>query len=65
MGLLWGVTALHLKDAADTARAVQVGAEWARAQGLLAPGARATLVFVQGTIPGSAVHDGLLVREIG
>ena len=63
MSLFWGVTPIHVPEVADVEGAMAVALEWARARALVKPGDR--VVLVRGTVPGSAVHNAILVQEVG
>jgi pyruvate kinase len=62
MALYWGVTPRHAGAIDEAGTALELGLDWARARGLVAPGHR--VVLLQGTVPGSPVHNALLVREV-
>ncbi len=63
MSLFWGVTPIHVPEADDVERAMSVALDWARARALVATGDR--VVLLRGTVPGSAVHNAILVQEVG
>jgi pyruvate kinase len=62
MALFWGVTAVHYPDAETFDAALAFARDWASARGLLQKGDR--MVLLGGTVPGSAVHNALLVLEV-
>jgi pyruvate kinase len=63
MTLCWGVTPLRADaDPGDAERALDSALDWSRARGLLRPGDR--VVLLRGTVPGSPVHDAMLVHEV-
>jgi pyruvate kinase len=62
MALFWGVTPVHFADAETFRSALAFAREWAAARGLIQRGDR--MVLLGGTVPGSAVHNALLVQEV-
>jgi pyruvate kinase len=62
MSLYWGVTPLFVPDISDFEGPITLALELARSQGFVSPGDR--IVLMRGTVPGSAVHNALLVQEV-
>jgi pyruvate kinase len=62
MTLYWGVTPLHFPHITDAEQALSFALDWARARQLVAPGDR--VVLLRGMVPGSPVHNALLVHEV-
>jgi pyruvate kinase len=63
MSLYWGVTPLVVDSLAEVESAVGFALKWAGARQLVNPGDR--VVLIRGTIPGSVVHNAMMVEEIG
>ena len=53
----------YARSRTEAEQALTFALEWARARQLVAPGDR--VVLLRGTIPGNAVHNALLVQEVG
>lgn len=62
MALYWGVTPVHFPEVTDAEQALSFALEWARSRQLVNRGDR--VVLLRGTLPGSAVHNALLVQEV-
>ena len=62
MTLYWGVTPVVDADIRDGESTMARALELARSQGVVA--ARDRVVLVRGTVPGSAVHNAILVQEV-
>jgi pyruvate kinase len=62
MTLYWGVTPLHFPNITDAEQALRFALDWARSQQLVS--SRDRVVLVRGTVPGSPVHNALLVHEV-
>jgi pyruvate kinase len=63
MTLYWGVTPLRSSLEISAAEPIlNLALNWSRAHGLVHPGDR--VVLVRGTVPGSPVHNAMLVHEV-
>lgn len=62
MALYWGVTPLHVPSLADLEIALRSALDWARKRSIVGPGD--TIVMLRGTVPGSRVHNALVVEQI-
>jgi len=62
MALYWGVTSIYDSEIADPKNALDHALAWAFERELIASGDR--VVLVSGTMPGSPIHNALLVREV-
>ena len=62
MALYWGVTPLTTPKEVDAAGTFDFALNWAREHNLVSRGDR--LVLVQGTMPNSSIHNGMLVQEV-
>jgi pyruvate kinase len=62
MALYWGVTPLLCPSLSDPEQVLARALDWSRPLGIVAQGDR--VVLVAGTMPGNAIHNAMLVREI-
>jgi pyruvate kinase len=62
MALYWGVTPMHYEGAETFGQALAHALEWAKPRGLVRPGDR--VLLLGGTVPGSPVHNAMLVQEV-
>lgn len=62
LALYWGVTPVHVPDIRKGTAAMQFALEWAGARGLIGRGDR--VVLLRGTVPGSPVHNTLMIQEV-
>jgi pyruvate kinase len=62
MTLYWGVTPCVDADIRDSGATMARALDLARSRGIVSPGDR--VVLVRGTVPGSAVHNAILVQEV-
>jgi pyruvate kinase len=62
MALYWGVTPMHYEGAETFRQALAYALDWAKPRGLVRTGDR--VMLLGGTVPGSPVHNAMLVQEV-